>query len=229
MRIARDGDASAVEIARGIELAQLFECLSAVEIGGGVVGIGLRDSFERRNGMVEIAGLDVLHGESIAGERATRVLLQQLLEDFDSCRFQTARIHLVACPFFKPVFRPVTPMEWGSVRAPLGGVFEGECEMERGAGEPRLCNFGYARGLCASFPENAVADAVRFSVSGSSDGVVKVVWILEKDHAPVEHGALEYRESTGEFVEAPEGVLGAQARVFVENYSGRPKIGGRKL
>jgi len=109
-------------------------------------------------------------------------------------------------------------MEWNSGRAPLGGLFHGECEIERGAGDARLCNFGYARGLCASFPEATVADAVRFSVSGSSEGVVKLVWILEKDHAPVEHGFLEYRESTGEFVEMPEGVLGEQARVFVENY-----------
>lgn len=119
-------------------------------------------------------------------------------------------------------------MEWGSERAPLGGLFEGVCEIAVGAGEARLCNFGYARGLCASFPEATVADAVRFSVAGSSDGVVKMVWILEKDHAPVEHGFLEYRESTGEFVEKPQGVLGAQARVFVENYLGR-KIGGHKL
>ena len=123
----------------------------------------------------------------------------------------------MACPFF----RPLRPMEWGSGRAPLGGLFEGECERERGAGEARLCNFGYARGLCASFPEATVADAVRFSVLGSGDGVVRVVWIFEKDHAPMEHGYLEYRESAGAFVKAPEGVLGAQARAFVENYLGR--------
>jgi hypothetical protein len=112
-------------------------------------------------------------------------------------------------------------MKWGSGRAPLGGLFEGECEIALGAGEAKLCNFGYARGLCASFPEATVADAVRFSVAGSLDGVVKMVWILEKDHAPLEHGFLEYRESTGEFVEAAEGVLGDQARAFVENYLGR--------
>lgn len=115
-------------------------------------------------------------------------------------------------------------MEGNSGRAPLGGLFEGECEIERGAGEPRLCNFGYARGLCASFPEGTVADAVRFSVVDSADGLVRVVWILEKDHAPVEHGELEYLESSGEFVEKPEGVLGVQARVFVENYLERKTL-----
>jgi hypothetical protein len=119
-------------------------------------------------------------------------------------------------------------MEWGSGRAPLGGLFHGQCEIAVGAGETGLCNFGYARGRCASFPEATVADAVRFSVARRSDGMVKMVWILEKDHAPLEHGFLEYRESTGEFVEKPEGVLGAQARVFVETYLGR-KIGGHNL
>jgi hypothetical protein len=112
-------------------------------------------------------------------------------------------------------------MEWSSGRAPLGAVFEGECEIARGASEPRLCNFGYARGLCASFPAETVADAVRFSVAGSAGGVLRLVWILEKDHAPVEHGFLEYRESASEFVEKPDGVLAAQARAFIENYLAR--------
>jgi hypothetical protein len=47
---------------------------------------------------------------------------------------------------------------------------------------------------------------------------VSLVWILEKDHAPVEHGFLEYAESTGSFAVEPAGVLAVQARVFVENY-----------
>jgi hypothetical protein len=108
-------------------------------------------------------------------------------------------------------------MEWSTGRAPLGAIFEGECER-RGAGEPRLCNFGYARGLCAEFPAASAADAVRFSVSGKAGGIVKIVWILEKDHAPLEHGSLEYAESTGAFEVEPSGVLAVQARVFVENY-----------
>jgi hypothetical protein len=120
----------------------------------------------------------------------------------------------VACPFFKPL----RLMEWGSGRAPLGGMFQGECDLEHGAEDARLCNFGYARGLCVHFPDGSVADAVRFSVSGSANGVTRLVWILEKDHAPMEHGALEYRESTREFVDAPQGVLRSQAQAFLENY-----------
>lgn len=87
-----------------------------------------------------------------------------------------------------------------------------------GAGNARFCNFGYARRLCPEFPDGSIADAVRFSVSGNADGIVKIVWILEKDHAPVEHGLLEYTKSTGAFVAEPAAVLGVQARIFVENY-----------
>lgn len=119
----------------------------------------------------------------------------------------------MACPFF----RPVRQLDWSSGRAPLGALFEGECERH-GAGETRFCNFGYARGSCAEFPADSAADAVRFSIGGRADGIVKIVWILEKDHAPVDHGFLEYAEFTGAFEADPPGALAVQARVFVENY-----------
>jgi hypothetical protein len=108
-------------------------------------------------------------------------------------------------------------MEWSSGRAPLGAIFEGECER-RGTGEARFCNFGYARGSCAEFPAESAADAVRFSVLGSAQGIVRMIWILEKDHAPIDHGFLDYTERTHTFVAEPAGVLAVQARVFIENY-----------
>lgn len=119
----------------------------------------------------------------------------------------------MACPFFKPL----RPVEWSTGRAPLGAIFEGECERS-GTGAARFCNFGYARGSCAEFPADSTADAVRFSVSANAGGIVKIVWILEKDHAPVEHGFLEYKKATRAFVAEPLGVLAIQARVFIENY-----------
>ena len=60
----------------------------------------------------------------------------------------------------------------------------------------------------------SAADAVRFSVSGNAEGIVKIVWILEKDHAPVEHGLLEYAESTGAFVAEPAGRAGGAGSGF---------------
>jgi hypothetical protein len=122
----------------------------------------------------------------------------------------------VACPFF----RPLRKLDWSTGRAPLGAMFEGEC-ANGGTGNTKLCNFGYARGLCAAFPDAEAPDAVRFSVAGNAKGVVRVVWVLEKAHAPVEHGILEYRESTGEFIEKARGVLGEQAQAFVSNYLSR--------
>lgn len=120
----------------------------------------------------------------------------------------------MACPFFKPLRQ----LEWSAGRAPLGAIFEGECE-HRGPGEGRLCNFGYARGICVHFPDGPSADAVRFSVVGNEKGTVRFLWILEKDHVPLDHGFLEYRE--GEFLKPAQGVLGVQARIFIENYLSR--------
>ncbi len=117
-----------------------------------------------------------------------------------------------------PIFQTVRSIQWAAGRTPLGGTYEGSCELQAGLGEPKLCNFGYARGICRHFPEGHATDAVRFSVSEISNNVVRLIWIHEKDHAPVEHGFLEYQRAAGMFVEPAQGVLGAQALVFVENY-----------
>lgn len=215
MWIPGDSDTPAIEIARLIELAEFFERLPTVEVRGGIVRVGGQHFFKGDDRAIKITQFDVLHGEPIAGEGARRVLIEKLLKNFDAGRFQTVRIAFkrMACPFF----RPMRPMEWSSGRAPLGAIFEGECDRG-GTAEARFCNFGYARGLCAEFPGESSADAVRFSVSGSGDGIVKLVWILERDHAPIEHGFLEYAESRGTFVTELAGAMGVQARIFIENY-----------
>jgi hypothetical protein len=92
MRIPGDRDAAAIEIARFVEFAHLFECLAAVEIGGGIIGIGFRDLFESRDGSIKVAGLDVFHREPVAGKGARRILIEELLKDFDASGFQTVRI-----------------------------------------------------------------------------------------------------------------------------------------
>ena len=119
----------------------------------------------------------------------------------------------VACPFF----RPLKKAQWSEGRAPLRGIFEGQCERG-GTGDATLCNFGYARGLCHAFPSDAPVDAVRFSVASIAEGVVRLVWILEKDHEPMDHGVLQYQESTGEFLPLVTGVFGQQARIFIADY-----------
>lgn len=110
----------------------------------------------------------------------------------------------MACPYF----RPLREAEWSEGRAPLGGIFEGEC-ARGGVCDARLCNFGYARGVCAHFPADAAADAVRFSMPAED----RLVWILERDHAPVAHGVLAWKD--GQLASAVDDPMAAQARVFV--------------
>jgi len=132
----------------------------------------------------------------------------------------------VACPFFLPV-RRLGSSGWNpEPRLPLGDAYGGSCHARASSPfEPPeeiqrdLCNCGYARGRCSRFPDNGAADAVRFSVTGDQDGRVTLVYILEKDHAPVEHGPLDPA------CEARE-PLASQARAFVESHL-RQRAAGR--
>ncbi len=131
----------------------------------------------------------------------------------------------MACPYFVPERRVETNVWARPPRMPLGAIFVGRCEAGPGAvTEPpeerqrELCNQGYARGECACFPGDAAADAVRFSVAGEEDGRVSLIWVREREHAPVEFGRIE---CCGGRVEGAEGRLAAQARAFVESFERR--------
>ena len=85
-----------------------------------------------------------------------------------------------------------------------------------------LCNCGYARGRCDQFPATSAADAVRFSVVAADTDTVRLVYILEKNHAPVEHGTMTYAIRESGFVDRPPNViLGAQAQAFLESHLDR--------
>lgn len=132
----------------------------------------------------------------------------------------------MACPFFLPV-RRLDSGGWNPPpRLPLGDAYSGSCRAAASRPfEPpeeiqrELCNCGYARQRCSHFPENGAADAVRFSVIGDQDGCITLVYILEKDHAPLEHGRMD--NATGE-----REPLASQARAFVESYR-RQRDAGR--
>ncbi len=123
----------------------------------------------------------------------------------------------MACPFFKPL-RRLDSGGWNpSPRLPLGDAWGGECTA-RGTWEPtetvqrEVCNCGYARGRCEHFPGDGVADAVRFTmIAGNGDADERLIYILEKDHAPVEHGAIDGATD-------PREPLASQARAFVESW-----------
>jgi hypothetical protein len=75
-------------------------------------------------------------------------------------------------------------------------VFAGLCSITGAEAERstlvEVCNFGYARGRCSSFPEDSEADAVRFSKR--DDG--PLIFVLEKNYSPVKHGTALPEDST---------------------------------
>jgi hypothetical protein len=111
-------------------------------------------------------------------------------------------------------------------RLPLGDPYQGICKaLPEQAFEPpesslhELCNCGYARHRCDHFPVESSADAVRFSVASDGQAAIRVVYILEKSHAPATHGVLEYAIGEGRFVNGDAGsVLNGQALAFIESY-----------
>jgi len=126
----------------------------------------------------------------------------------------------MACPFFDPQ-RRLDPGAWThQPRLPLGDACFGSCNSPSGAPhippeehQRELCNRGYARGLCRHFPVSSGADAVRFSVTDDRGGCLRVVYVFEKDHAPLSHGVLEFPAA------APAAdLLFRQARAFVDSY-----------
>jgi hypothetical protein len=95
------------------------------------------------------------------------------------------------------------------------------------AHQEQICNFGYARGRCEHFPADAMVDAVRFSVKQDAGepptDLLRVIYVLERDHAPVEHGVLTFSGSSTapslNGVPMPSNLLlTAQAEAFVVSY-----------
>ena len=121
---------------------------------------------------------------------------------------------------------PVSPFEQGHwivpPRLPLNDAFRGVCRAGEEPFEPpersqrELCNCGYARGRCERFVPGA-ADAVRFSIKAERDGIVDLVWVLEREYAPAEHGSIEYSIAEGRANGAGE-VMAAQVRAFLSGY-----------
>jgi hypothetical protein len=127
----------------------------------------------------------------------------------------------MACPFFNPL-RKLDAGGWHPApRLPLIDAWAGVCTAGGGPAlaesvQREICNHGYARGRCDHFPGNGAADAVRFSMAGD-----RVIYILEKEHAPLEHGEIDPASD-------PREPLASQARAFVESWHGRlPRDGER--
>ena len=132
----------------------------------------------------------------------------------------------MACPFFVPSRRLETTGWTRPPRFPLGDLFCGTCHAQPStvaeppeAHQRELCNCGYAGGRCDRFPGGNAADAVRFSVTDDTPNRLLVVYVVEKNHAPVEFGTLEYVVADSS-LGGPliSDVLTQQARAFLESY-----------
>jgi hypothetical protein len=125
--------------------------------------------------------------------------------------YRLARIHM-ACPLFKPE-RRLDAGGWDPApRLPLGDAWAGECtagcaEQPAESTQRAVCNSGYARGRCEHFPAGMEADAVRFSMRANG----RLIYILEKDHEPLEHGEIDAATD-------PREPLASLARAFRESH-----------
>ena len=135
----------------------------------------------------------------------------------------------VACPFF----HPDAPIEDGAwlkpPRVPLGDPCQGVCQASPVPSRPSFddlrtfCNQGYARARCDRFPASSTADANRFSIAHDHNGAVELIYIRERDYAPIEHGPATYSLNDRAFTGLPDGdtAINAQARQFITSYLNR--------
>jgi len=103
---------------------------------------------------------------------------------------------VVACPFFFPTEK-IHTIAWAfPSRLPLGAGFCGTCRAGATETMPsndelrEFCNLGYPGG-CSKLPLDRRADCLRFVARDDGDRVI-LHYIYERDHAPAEHGRLEY-------------------------------------
>lgn len=130
----------------------------------------------------------------------------------------------MACPYFYPQER--LDKKAKRPRLPLGDPYTGLCRVDPmrdwrpdEAILRECCNLGYARGKCSRFPQEAGPDAIRFSITGDEDGVLKVFFVTEQGHTAVEHGTLEYSATERKFLQGhPNQLLEKQAQAYADSY-----------
>jgi hypothetical protein len=132
----------------------------------------------------------------------------------------------MSCPYFEPVAprAPRAPAE--NATLPLGDEWAGLCRAQPDqASEPdeanlrMLCNLGYARGACGRFPSTDGPDAARFTLLEDNGTTLRLYYVLERDHQPHAHGALEYSVERNALLPAPDGQwTPRQAAAYAQSY-----------
>ena len=136
----------------------------------------------------------------------------------------------MACPFFMPTEK----LEGGSwphpSRLPLGSGWNGHCTASGHEAtslshtELESCNLGYAA-KCHRLPQDRAWDSVRFGViagNQSSNQTIRLRYVCERDHRPVEHGSLEF-DSVALDCQQPHAnaQLQKMAECFLQSCTGR--------
>ena len=111
----------------------------------------------------------------------------------------------MACPFFMPEQR--FDSDWPfPQRLPLGAGWTGTCtapghEGARPSDEELRsgCNLGYAKS-CSRLPADRHADAVRFVMGEERDGILRVLFVCERDYLPAGHGELLYKTANASWL-----------------------------
>jgi len=114
---------------------------------------------------------------------------------------------------------------------PLGDLWRGVCRVEGAPYTPddsavsELCNMGYARGRCPRYPQADDGDAVRFLIARDRDELIRIQYVVERDHHPYAHGALEYSRPLGAFPgSSADALLTRQALAYVTSYLRRRPV-----
>ncbi len=145
----------------------------------------------------------------------------------------------MACPYFMPVER----LENGSwphpARLPLGAGWHGHCTAPDHDGATpdqqvleASCTLGYATS-CPWAPQDRPHDAVRFAVAAplnpvtngaESSGappasILRLQFVCEKAHLPVQHGVLEFDLPTSTWIRRHDDPrMQKMAQCFLESY-----------
>jgi len=132
----------------------------------------------------------------------------------------------MSCPYFWPT-REMTKEEWTKKpRMPLGEAHVGTCKASAGNDYTptveelkSLCNPGYPMS-CPRFPKGSPVQSARFAVIRDDNvGPIGVAYVLEHEHAPYEHGTLEYDTKQGAFLPPHKNpTIDAQATAYVKVY-----------
>ncbi|MGA8867969.1 MAG: hypothetical protein WB510_13420 [Candidatus Sulfotelmatobacter sp.] len=147
----------------------------------------------------------------------------------------------MACPFFMPVEKLESGAWAHPARLPLGCGWRGLCAAPGHQGEvpsqeelQEFCNLGYAE-RCTRLPQERPWDAVRFAIvplrtrdpeSDGGDGRsrVRLRYVCERRHRPVEHGTLEFDVAASHWVQRhADGRVQQMAECFLAEYLNRSR------